>query len=80
METNREGIMAAYCNINCKLSLRILHLDIAIDEPAKNRCVCNKFRKRFVRNIVQQMLVVISSLICRFVLYGKRNGLSMVIA
>ena len=80
METNREGIVAAYCSINCKLSPRVLHLDIAIDEPAKNRCVCNKFRKHFVRNIVQQMLVVVSSLICRFVLYGKRNGLSMVIA
>lgn len=80
METNREGIMAAYCNINCKLPLRVLHLDIAIDEPTKNRCVCNKFRKRFIRNIIQQVLVVVSSLICRFVLYGKRNGLSMVIA
>lgn len=72
--------MAVYCSINCKLSPQILHLDIAIDEPAKNRCVCNKFRKRFVRNIIQQVLVVVSSLICRFVLYGKRNGLSMVIA
>ena len=72
--------MAVYCSINCKLSPRILHLDIAIDEPAKNRCVCNKFRKRFVRNIIQQVLVVVSSLICRLVLYGKRNGLSMVIA
>lgn len=80
METNREGIMAVYCSINCKLPLRVLHLDIAIDEPAKNRCVCNKFRKRFVRNIIQQVLVVVSSLICRFVLYGKQNGLSMVIA
>ena len=80
METNRKGIMAAYCNIDCKLSMWILHLDIAIDEPTKNRCVCNKLRKRFVRNIVQQMLVVVSSLIYRFVLYGKRNGLSMVIA
>ena len=48
METNRKGIMAAYCNIDCKLSLRILHLDIAIDEPAKNRCIYNQFRKRFV--------------------------------
>ena len=80
METNRERIVAAYCNIDCKLPLRVLHLDIAIDEPAKNRCVCNKFRKHFVRNIAQHMLVVNSSLICRFVLYGKRNGLSMVIA
>lgn len=48
METNRKGIMAAYCDIDCKLSVWILHLDIAIDEPAKNRCICNKFRKRFV--------------------------------
>lgn len=48
METNRKGIMAAYCNKDCKLSVWILHLDIAIDEPAKNRCICNKFRKRFV--------------------------------
>ena len=80
METNRERIVAAYCNIDCKLPPRILHLDIAIDEPAKNRCVCNKFRKRFVRNIVQQMLVVVYSLICRFILYGKRYGLSVVIA
>ena len=80
METNRERIVAAYCNIDCKLPPQVLHLDIAIDESAKNRCVCNKFRKRFVRNIVQQMLVVVYSLICRFILYGKRYGLSVVIA
>ena len=47
METSRKGIMEAYCNIDCKLSMWILHFDIAIDEPAKNRCICNKFRKRF---------------------------------
>ena len=48
MEANRERIITAYCNVDCKFLLRILRFDIRIDEPAKNRCVFNKFRKLFV--------------------------------
>ena len=48
MESNRKGITTAYCNVDCKLLLRILRLDIIIDEPAKNRRVYSQFRKLFI--------------------------------